>query len=60
MHFSSHGTRLLCCVCKMSWDISEACMGAGLCCRYYTEEMHRAAFVLPKYARDSLSGSLTL
>ena len=28
-------------------------------CRYYTAEQHRAAFVLPKFARDGLSGSLT-
>ncbi|EIE22898.1 spermidine synthase [Coccomyxa subellipsoidea C-169] len=28
--------------------------------RYYSGEMHRAAFVLPKFARDALTNSLTL
>ncbi len=28
--------------------------------RYYSGEMHRAAFVLPKFARDALTKSLTL
>lgn len=27
--------------------------------RYYSGEMHRAAFVLPKFARDALTNSLT-
>lgn len=28
-------------------------------CRYYTQEVHRAAFVLPAFAKEALAGSLT-
>ncbi len=27
--------------------------------RYYTQEVHRAAFVLPAFAKEALAGSLT-
>ena len=29
-----------------------------LWCRYYNEAIHRAAFVLPTFARDALEGSI--
>ncbi len=28
--------------------------------RYYSEELHRAAFILPAFARDALRNSLTI
>jgi spermidine synthase len=28
-------------------------------CRYYSQEVHKAAFVLPAFAKDALAGSLT-
>jgi spermidine synthase len=37
----------------------ESLLPACCTCRYYTPEVHRAAFVLPKYAADGLAGSLT-
>lgn len=27
--------------------------------RYYTQDVHRAAFVLPAFAKEALAGSLT-
>ena len=34
--------------------------GLTLCwCRYYSEEVHRAAFVLPAFAQQALQASLT-
>ena len=43
---------------KESWQILDLaspslCM-VSLLCRYYTEEVHRAAFVLPKFVADTL------
>ena len=36
-----------------------SCEHAKLCCRYYTEQIHQAAFTLPKFAHEGLKDSLS-